>query len=310
MTASASRLARTHAAAFVAAAFLLFCGSAPAQQLVPVPPLSSPVTDVTGTLTPDQVASLEAKLRAFEQSKGSQVAVLIVRTTQPEVIEQYAIRVVDAWKLGRRNVDDGAILIVALDDRKLRIEVGYGLEGALPDAIANRIIDVDVVPQFRRGDFYGGIATGLDRMMRVIEGEPLPEPEISSPAQGVPGLFSLLPFLFIFALVGGQIFRRLFGRVGGALTTGGLVGFLTWMLIGILGLSIGAAFLAFIFSLGGGIGGGPTAGGNGWSSRRHGGGWGYPGGFGGGWSGGGGGLGGGWSGGGGGFGGGGASGSW
>jgi uncharacterized protein len=309
VTASVSRLARTHAAAFFVAAFLLFCGSAPAQQLVPVPPLSSPVTDVTGTLTSDQAAALEAKLRAFEQAKGSQVAVLIVRTTQPEAIEQYAIRVVDAWKLGRRNVDDGAILIVALDDRKLRIEVGYGLEGALPDAIANRIIDEDVVPQFRRGDYYGGIATGVDRMMRVIEGEPLPEPEVSSPAQGVPGLFALLPFLFIFALVGGQIFRRLFGRVGGALATGGLVGFLTWLLIGILGLSIGAAFLAFIFSLGGGIGGGPTAGGTGWSSRRHGRGWGHPGGFGGGWSGGGG-LGGGWSGGGGGFGGGGASGSW
>ena len=293
------------------AAALLLCGAAaPAQQLVPVPPLTSPVTDVTGTLTPDQVAALEAKLRAFEQAKGSQVAVLVVPTTQPEEIEQYAIRVAEAWKLGRRNVDDGAILIVALDDRKLRIEVGYGLEGALPDATANRIIDEDIVPLLRRGDYYGGIAIGTDRMMRVIEGEPLPEPAQRSPAQDVPGLFTLLPFLFIFALVGGRIFRRIFGRVGGALATGGLVGFLTWLLIGILGLSIGAGFLAFIFALGGGIGGGPTAGGNGWYSRRHGGGWGYPGGFGGGGFGGSGGFGGGWSGGGGGFGGGVASGSW
>jgi len=171
-------------------------------------------------------------------------------------------------------VDDGAILIVALNDRKLRIEVGRGLEGAMPDAIANRIIDEDVAPQFRRGDIYGGIATGVDRMLRVIDGEPLPEPELSSPSQGVPGLFTLLPFLFIFALVGGSILRRIFGRVGGALATGGVVGFLTWLMVGILGLSVVAGFLAFVFALMGGFGGGPR-GGNGWYSRRHGGGWGY-----------------------------------
>jgi len=310
VTAKGIRRLTGMAAAFCAAAMLLVAPAAPAQSLVPVPALSSPVTDTTGTLTPDQVAALDAKLRAFEQQKGSQVAVLVVPTTQPEAIEQYAIRVADAWKLGRGKIDDGAILIVALNDRKLRVEVGYGLEGALPDAIANRIIDEDIVPQFRRGDYYGGIATGVDRILRVIEGEPLPEPELSPPSSGVPGLFSLLPFLFIFALVGGRILRSLFGRVGGALATGGLVGFLTWLLIGILALSVGAGFLAFIFALGGGIGGGPTGGGNGWYSRRHGQGWGYPGGFGGGGFGGRGGFGGGWSGGGGGFGGGGASGSW
>ena len=235
---------------------LLFASAAPAQSLVAVPPLTSPVTDITGTLAADQVAALDAKLRAFEQAKGSQVAVVIVRSTQPETIEQYALRVVEAWKIGRKGVDDGAILVVALDDRKLRIEVGYGLEGALPDASANRIIDEDIVPAFRRGDFYGGIATGVDRMLRVIEGEPLPEPELRSPSQGVPGLFSVLPFLFIFALFGGSIFRRLFGRVGGAFATGGLVGFLTWVLVGILGLALGAAILAFLFALLGGLGGG------------------------------------------------------
>jgi len=300
----------TASLAALGAVLLLAGAPALAQQLVAVPALSSPVTDLTGTLSSDQVASLDAKLRAFEQQKGSQVAVLIVPTTQPEEIEQYGIRVADAWKLGRKGVDDGAILIVALNDRRLRIEVGRGLEGAVPDAIANRIIDEDITPQFRRGDIYGGIATGVDRILRVIDGEPLPEPELNSPSQGVPGLFTLLPFLFIFAMVGGSIFRRVFGRVGGALATGGLVGFLTWLLIGILGLSIGAGFLAFLFALGGGLGGGPTGGSNGWYSRRHGGGWGYPGGFGGGGFGGGGFGGGGWSGGGGGFGGGGASGGW
>jgi uncharacterized protein len=298
---------RLTAAATVAAALLL-AGFAHAQALVEVPALRAPVTDLTGTLTPDQAAALEAKLRAFEQAKGSQVAVLIVPTTQPEAIEQYAIRVADAWKLGRKGIDDGAMLIVAKDDRKLRIEVGYGLEGALPDATANRIIDEVIVPRFRAGDFYGGISAGVDRMLRVIEGEPLPEPERRSPAHAVPGLFTVLPVLFIFAMVGGSIFRRMFGRVGGAFATGGLVGFLTWLLVGILGVSFVAGVLAFIFSLLGGLGGGgPGSGGSGWYSRRHDRGWGYPGG----WGGGGGGFGGGgWSGGGGGFGGGGASGSW
>ena len=296
-------LRRTVAAA-AAAVFLLFALAASAQQgLVAVPALSSPVTDLTGTLQPDQAAALDAKLRAFEQAKGSQVAVLIVPTTQPEAIEQYAIRVADAWRLGRKGIDDGAILIVARDDRKLRIEVGRGLEGALPDATANRIIDEVIVPQLRAGDYYGGISAGVDRMLRVIEGEPLPEPKRSRPADGVPGLFNLLPILLIFALVGGSVFRRMFGRVGGAFATGGVIGFFTWLLVGILGVSIVAAVLAFVFALMGGSGGGPGAGGNGWYSRRHGGGWGYPGGFGGG-------GGGGWSGGGGGFGGGGASGSW
>jgi uncharacterized protein len=280
-----------------------------AQALAPVPSLTAPVTDLTGTLTPDQASALEAKLRAFEQAKGSQVAVLIVPTTQPEEIEQYSIRVVDQWKLGRGKVDDGVLVLVALNDRKVRLEVGYGLEGALPDATANRIIQQDILPSFKRGDYYGGINTGVDRVMRVIDGEPLPEPEFSPPAAGIPGLFNLLPFLFIFAIVGGSIFRRMFGRVGGALATGGLVGFLTWMLISILGISVVAGIVAFVFALLGGMGGGgPRGGSNGWYSQRHGGGWGYPGGFGGG--GGGGFGGGGFGGGGGGFGGGGASGGW
>ena len=179
------------------------------------------------------------------------------------------------------------------NDRRVRIEVGHGLEGALPDATANRIIQLDITPPFKRGDYYDGINTGVDRIMRVIEGEPLPEPEINPPAADIPGLFNLLPFLFIFALVGGSIFRRLFGRVGGALATGGLVGLLTWLLVSILGISVVAGIVAFIFSLFGGMGGG--GGGDGWASRRHRSGWGYPGGIGGGGWGGGGGFGGGGS---------------
>jgi uncharacterized protein len=280
------------------------------QDLVAVPALTSPVTDLTGTLTPDQSAALDAKLRAFAQARGSQVAVLIVPTTRPEEIEQYSIRVVEQWRLGRAKVDDGALLLVARDDRKVRIEVGYGIEGALPDATANRIIQQDILPSFKRGDYYDGINTGVDRIMRVIEGEPLPEPELSPPGAGFPGVFQLLPILFIFAVFGGSVFRRMFGRVGGAIATGGVVGVLTWLLVSLLGISLLVGFIAFIFALLGGMGGGgPGGGGNGWYSRRHGSGWGHPGGFGGGGFGGGFG-GGGFGGGGGGFGGGGASGSW
>jgi uncharacterized protein len=282
-----------------------------AQTLVAIPELKSPVTDLTGTLAPDQAAALDAKLRSFAQAKGSQIAVLLVPSTQPEEIEQYSIRVAEKWRIGRKGIDDGAIVVVALNDRRVRIEVGYGLEGALPDATANRIIEQDITPQFKRGDYYGGISTGVDRIMRVIEGEPLPAPELSPPADNVPGLFNSLPFLFIFALVGGSILRRMFGRVGGALATGGVVGFLTWLLISVLGISIAAGVIAFIFSLLGGFGGGPR-GGSGWSTGRRGG-LGFPGAFGGmggGGFGGGFGGGGGFSGGGGGFGGGGASGGW
>ncbi len=303
-------ITRLAAAARAAAALLLFAvPSLHAQELVAVPPLAAPVTDVAGILKPDQAAALDAKLRAFEQAKGSQVAVLVVPTTQPEDIEQYGIRVAEAWQLGRKGVDDGAILIVAVQDRRVRIEVGYGLEGALPDATANRIIDEDIVPRFRAGDYYGGISAGVDRMLRVLEGEPLPEPASRSPAHGVPGLFQLLPFLFVAVFVGSSVLRSMFGRVGGAFATGGIVGALTWLLVGVLLVSVATAVIAFLVALIGGFGGGGGPGRGGWYSRRHGGGWGHPGGFGGG-IGRGGGFGGGWSGGGGGFGGGGASGSW
>lgn len=141
---------------------------------VAVPVLTGRVVDQTGTLSADAVARLDQKLKAFEARKGSQIAVLIVPTTQPEAIEQFSIRVAEAWKIGRKKIDDGAILLVAKNDRKLRIEVGYGLEGALPDVTAKRIIDEIITPKFKTGDFDGGIEAGVDRMIGVIDGEPLP----------------------------------------------------------------------------------------------------------------------------------------
>ena len=266
---------------------------------VAVPPLKGRVTDLTGTLTREQTASLEQMLQSFEARKGSQVAVLMVPTTQPEAIEQYSMRVAEQWKVGRKKVDDGAILVVAKNDRTLRIEVGYGLEGALNDATANRIIREVVVPRFREGDFYGGINAGVDRIIRVIDGEPLPEVTRPEPQVGG-GIGQSLPVLLILAMVVGGILRRMLGRVFGSLAAGGVVGGLAWLLVGALGIAVIAGVLAFIFTLIGGVGG----------RRAYYGG--FPGGFGGGGFGRGGGFGGGggFSGGGGGFGGGGASGRW
>jgi uncharacterized protein len=285
-----------------ALAVLLLALAAPALAQVEIPPLRAPVTDLTGTLTQDQIATLEQRLRTFEQQKGGQIAVLLVPTTQPETIEQYSIRVAEAWKLGRRDVDDGVLLVVAKDDRAVRIDVGYGLEGALPDVLANRITDQVIVPRFREGDFYGGVTAALDRIIAVIEGEPLPE-ALRRPQERAPeGMGSALPVFLMLLFVVSGLLRRMFGAFGGAFFTSGAAGVLVWLLTSALGLALGAAVIAFLFTIFSGGGGG-----RGWTSSRRGHHWG--GGLGGGW-GGGGGFGGGWGGGGGGFGGGGASGRW
>ena len=144
---------------------------------VEVPKLSARVTDLTGTLSAGQAQALEAKLAAFEAKKGSQIAVLIVPTTQPEDIAEFGIKVADLWRIGRKDVDDGIILIVAKNDRKLRLEVGYGLEGVIPDAIAKRIIAETITPYFKTGDFAGGIDAGVNQIIGLIEGEQLPVPK-------------------------------------------------------------------------------------------------------------------------------------
>lgn len=282
------------AAAAVAAALLL--GLFAARADVAVPPLQARVTDLTGTLDAGQRTALEARLAEFEKRKGSQIAVLLVPTTQPETIEQYSIRVVDQWKLGRKGVDDGALLLVAKNDRAVRIEVGRGLEGPLPDAIASRIIREHITPRFREGDFSGGINAGVDRIIAVIDGEPLPAPATSSP-RGDSGLSwtELMMFALVAGSFGNMILRAMLGRFGAAALIGGVVGLVIWIFYATLVFSILGGVLMFVFALLFGAGGG----GGRWSR----GGWG---GGGGGWSSGGGGF----SGGGGGFSGGGASGRW
>ena len=288
------------AAAALFAAFILSLPAIAAAQLA-VPPLTGRVVDEAATLTSEQKATLEQTLQAFEARKGSQIAVLIVPSSAPETIEQYALRVAEQWKLGRKKVDDGAILVVAKNDRALRVEVGYGLEGALNDATSKRIISETITPRFKEGDFYGGITAGVDQIIRVIGGEPLTQPT-GKPAEGVAGIQQYVPIIFVLALVLGGFLRAALGRFPGALVTGGAVAAVAWLVVGAVSVALGAGVIALLFTLlSGGMGGHGVGG--------HRGGFGT-GGFGGGLGRGGGGFGGGFGGGGGGFGGGGASGRW
>ncbi|MGT2437949.1 TPM domain-containing protein [Bradyrhizobium betae] len=304
MTASVWRLCAAFASRGLLLLALLLAFVLPAAADVAVPQLTGRVVDQTGTLSSGDIAALTQKLRDFETRKGSQVAVLIVPTTQPETIEQFSIRVAEAWKIGRKKIDDGAILVVAKNDRHLRIEVGYGLEGALTDVTSRRIIDEIITPKFRTGDFSGGISDGVDRMIRVIDGEPLPVP---SPTVNFGNLDDLAPLFIVtlFASLGvGGFFRAMLGRLVGSLATGGVIAVLSWFILGSfsIALALGAlgfviGFIADLFAAMGPSTGSSRRGS--WSSGSSGGGWSSgsssSGGF---------------SGGGGSFGGGGASGSW
>jgi len=276
--------------AHTALGFFLLLWSLSAWAQVAVPDVSRRVTDLTATLSTDQVAALENTLAAFEAQKGSQIAVLIVPTLNGEDIAQFGIRVADKWKIGRAKVggarvDDGVILIVAKNDRQLRIEVGYGLEGAIPDAIAKRVIAETITPYFKAGDFNGGIAAGLGQLMQLINGEPLPAPRASDSGGGE-GAFVIL-------IIGGMIAGGLLSTLMSRPAAGGIAA-LGSGAVGIFLLGLTPALLFVAVSVFAGVASGFRRGG-GWSSGGGGGG-----GFGGGS----------WGGGGGGFGGGGASGSW
>lgn len=258
---------------------------------VAVPPLTGHVIDQTGTLTAEQKAALEQTLTAFEARKGSQLAVLMVASSAPEEIEQYSLRVAEQWKLGRKKVDDGAILVVAKNDRVMRIEVGYGLEGVLTDLTSKRIISETILPRFKSNDFYGGITAGVEQIIRVVDGEPLPAPGART-SQGIGDVQQYAPMLLILALVVGGVLRAKLGKVPGSLVTGGVVAVIAWFVVGAISMALLAGvFALFVTLMGGGMHGRGMGGYYGGGGR-------------------GGGFGGGFSGGGGGFGGGGASGRW
>lgn len=260
---------------------------------VPVPPLSGAIVDRSGTLAAQDLRSIDAELRAFAARRGSQIAVLLVPSTKPETIEQFSLRVAEAWKIGRAKIDDGVILVVAKEDRALRLEVGYGLEGVIPDAVAKRVISETIAPRFRSGDFAAGIREGTATLMKLIEGEKLPAPAFAASASGAPGVGDLFAPLIIAAVVGSMLMSA-FGKLPGAAMAGAGFGVVAWWMMGSFLIALAAAFIGFLFALLSGSSGSRQGGSGGWGGGSWGGG----------------GPGGGFGGGGGSFGGGGASGRW
>ncbi|MGD9944441.1 MAG: YgcG family protein [Burkholderiaceae bacterium] len=232
--------------------WLGFAAAAPAQQAVPA--LSARVVDTTGTLSAAQRSALDAELTAFEQRKGSQIAILMVPSTQPEPIEMFSIRVAEQWQIGRgkvdgKRVDDGVLLVVAKDDRQIRIEVGYGLEGAIPDAYAKRIIAETIAPRFRQGDFAGGLQAAARDLKRLIDGEPLPAPRSGrGDAAGDGGSPDWLA-LMLGAFVAGLVIRQVFGRLLGSTLGAGFGGMAAWMGGAPTLLAVGGAALLFVVLL-------------------------------------------------------------
>ena len=243
--------------------------SVPAEALVAVPPLKARVTDLTNTLNPSQRSALEQTLAEFEARKGSQIAVLVLPTTQPETTAQYAVRVYDEWKLGRKGIDDGVLVVVAKDDRRVWIATGRGVEGALPDAAVKRIVEDDITPRFKQGDFYGGIRAGVDRIMHTLEGEPLPPPRHAG--QQSP-LFQHVEWLIpaaIVLFVGGGILRAVFGRFFGSGLVGAFAAGVVWLVVGSILVSVLVGLFLFIIGLFGSASMRPRYGGwggGGWSS--------------------------------------------
>jgi len=246
--------------ALLTLAAVLAAGLALAQPLQPVPALQARVTDLTATLSAAQARALEDRLAAFEAAHGSQIVVLLVRSTAPEDIAAYAFRVADAWKIGRRELGDGVLLLVAKDDRKVRIEVARALEGAVPDLAAWRIIDGAITPAFRRGDFAGGIDAGVEALFALIRGEHLPAPERATRAGDGAGIEDLGALLFVGVPMLGALLVGMLGRKPGAFATGGVTGLIVHLLTASLFLALVSGVLAVVFVLALGIGGGGRGG--------------------------------------------------
>lgn len=282
---------RALAAVLLAAtAWAGLAASAGAQGLLPVPALTARVIDQTQTLAEPERADLEAKLAAFEQRKGSQMVVLMVPTTQPEDIASYANRVGNAWKIGRKDVGDGILVIVAKNDRKMRIEVAKTLEGAVPDLAAIRIIDEEMKPRFRNNDFAGGLNAAVARLIGLVDGEALPAPSSGSDKDSSEGIDweNLAIFLFIGVFVGAPIVRSIVGKKLGSVVMGGGIGVIAFLITTSIVIAVLAGLAALMVSLfsavaasapgrrgggGGGFGGwGGGGGGGGWSGGSSGGG--------------------------------------
>ena len=225
-----------------------------AQALVPVPPLTARVMDQTGTLAPGDVAALEQQLQSFEQQRGTQIVVLVLPSTAPEDIADFTQRLGDAWKIGRREVGDGVLLVVALNDRRLRIAPAKSLEGAVPDLAAQRIIDQVITPAFRQGDAAGGLRAGLSHLQARIEGEALPLPKAGAQGGKPPGgvevdWLNVAVLLLVALPVVAGVLRRVLGQRWGALASGGVVGVVVWGMTGLLWLGGIAAMMGLMSAL-------------------------------------------------------------
>ena len=252
--------------------FFLALLCAMASAVVGIPELANRVTDLTATLSVEQVAGLEDRLAAFEAKKGAQIAVLIVPTTGDKDIAEFGIEVADLAQIGRKGIDDGVILIVVKNDRKLRLEVGYGLEGVIPDAIAKRVISETITPYFKKGDYVGGIDAGVMQLMQLIEGETLPAP-IASPDSGGQHE-SLFMFILLGGLISGYVLSAVMGRVQAGMLAGLASGVLAVLVLGLtVSLALMVGLMVFfivavrqtgrrIWSNGGGFGG--SGGGSSW----------------------------------------------
>jgi uncharacterized protein len=249
-------------AALLTLALLLAGHAQVALAQIAVPKFEALVVDLTGTLTAAQQSTLDEKLTAFQARKGSQLALLILPTTEPEDIAQFGIRLAEAWKVGRKNVDDGAIFIVAKDDRQMRVEVGRGLEGVLTDITTSRILNDTVVPLLKQGDFFGGVTAGLDQMMKVVDGEPLPPPDPAWKPGGGGG--APLPFLLFAGFIALNFLRNFIGRAPLALIAGLGGGVVTWWLTSRIplsgGIGVGLFLLTLLMGGRGGFGGGSGGG--------------------------------------------------
>ena len=256
-----------------------------AQDPQPVPALTAHVLDATGTLDAAQKQALDAKRDAFEASSGSQVVILVVATTQPEDIASYANRVGNTWKIGRKGVGDGLLVVVAKNDRKVRIEVAKSLEGAIPDLAAKQVIDEVITPAFRRGDYAGGLDAAADRIIALIKGEALPAPAAAPQSTSGAGGFDwedLAIFMFFAVIIGAPLARAVFGRKLGALLIGAGAGAVALFITASLVVAAIAALIAMLVglfsgfnmsSLGrGGTSGWGGGGSGGWSSGSGGGG--------------------------------------
>ena len=248
-----------------------------AAELVPVPSLSARVTDLTATLDPTQRGRLEAQLAAIERAKGAQIAVLLLPTTQPEAIEQFGIRLAEAWKIGHKGADNGVIVIVAKNDRKMRIEVGYGLEGVIPDAVARRIIAERMAPLFKQGDFFGGLRGAVEGLDQAIGGPASAAPAESRPESGGQGSgdTDFWPWL-VAAVFAGGVLRSMFGLLG-SFAAAGIAGWLAMVIFGSWLAALAAGLVMFVLSFlnlfsRGGLGGGGFLSGGGSSSGGFGGG--------------------------------------